>query len=144
MLIGGPNQSHKVNFKEPLPLQGKISKKTFAFCTVNTFPVLFEKNVGNEHEVFLNLQSPVSVMLTQMTEGTAENANCIFLIKIFLLKKTNELISNCYTYTSSILNYNNIDLLLVQRNPNSACILPVILYHDIRYDISSAAPQTAP
>jgi hypothetical protein len=37
MLIGGPNQSHKVNFKEPLPLKGKISKKTSAFLSVNTF-----------------------------------------------------------------------------------------------------------
>ena len=38
MLIGGPNQSYKVNFKEPLPVKGKISKRTFAFCSVNLFP----------------------------------------------------------------------------------------------------------
>jgi hypothetical protein len=37
MLIGGPNQSYKVNFKEPLPAMGKISKKTFPFLFVNTF-----------------------------------------------------------------------------------------------------------
>jgi hypothetical protein len=43
MLIGGPNQSHKVNFKEPLPLKGKISKKTFGFSAVNTFPEIFQK-----------------------------------------------------------------------------------------------------
>ena len=28
LLIGGPNQSHKVNFKE-LPLKGKVSSKNF-------------------------------------------------------------------------------------------------------------------
>ena len=38
MMIGGPNQSHKVNFKEPLPARGKISKRTFAFWSVNPFP----------------------------------------------------------------------------------------------------------
>jgi hypothetical protein len=43
MLIGGPNQSHKVNFKEPLPLKGKMFKRTFAFSSVNTFPENFEK-----------------------------------------------------------------------------------------------------
>jgi len=37
MLIGGPNQSHKVNFKEPLPVKGKTFKTTFAASFVNTF-----------------------------------------------------------------------------------------------------------
>jgi len=37
MLIGGPNQSHKVNFKEPLPVKGKTLKRTFAVSFVNTF-----------------------------------------------------------------------------------------------------------
>ena len=44
MLIGGPNQSHKVNFKEPLPLKGKISTRTFAFYSVNLFPEIIGKN----------------------------------------------------------------------------------------------------
>ena len=48
MLIGGPNQSHKVNFKEPLPVKGKISKKTFAVCFVNTFPEKSEKSFEKE------------------------------------------------------------------------------------------------
>jgi hypothetical protein len=37
MLIGGPNQSHKVNFKEPASAMGKISKKTSVFFSVNPF-----------------------------------------------------------------------------------------------------------
>jgi hypothetical protein len=44
MLIGGPNQSHKVNFKEPLPVMGKISKKTFHLLTVKTFSKYFRIN----------------------------------------------------------------------------------------------------
>ena len=47
-LIGGPNQSHKVNLKEPLPSEGKISTKTTSFFSVNTFSVengdLLERN----------------------------------------------------------------------------------------------------
>jgi len=36
-LIGGPNQSHKVNFKELLPFKGKRSKETVSIFSVNTF-----------------------------------------------------------------------------------------------------------
>ena len=36
MLIGGPNQSHKVNFKE-LPFEGKSFSKDFGFLSVNRF-----------------------------------------------------------------------------------------------------------
>jgi hypothetical protein len=35
-LIGGPNQSHKVNFKE-LPQRGKISSKNLCVSSVNTY-----------------------------------------------------------------------------------------------------------
>ena len=55
MLIGGPNQSHKVNFKEPVPAKGKISKKTSAFCSVNTFPEKNEKSYGRNTSAFLPL-----------------------------------------------------------------------------------------
>ena len=48
MLIGGPNQSYKVNFKEPLPVKGKISKRSFAFRFVNTFPEFSEKSFRKE------------------------------------------------------------------------------------------------
>ena len=37
LLIGGPNQSHKVNFKEPSPRGKRISRPAGA-CSVNTFP----------------------------------------------------------------------------------------------------------
>lgn len=52
MLIGGPNQSHKVNFKEPAPRRGKISKKTFGFSVVNTFPEFFRKKCWKGTPVF--------------------------------------------------------------------------------------------
>ena len=44
LLIGGPNQSHKVNFKE-LPLRGKISSKNFYLTVVNTFLENFLKEL---------------------------------------------------------------------------------------------------
>ena len=58
MLIGGPNQSHKVNFKEPLPLRGKISKKTFRFSAVNTFPEIFRKKCWEGTSVFWSFDHP--------------------------------------------------------------------------------------
>jgi hypothetical protein len=48
MLIGGPNQSHKVNFKEPLPSEGKVSKETFSFFSVNPFPENIRKKIWPE------------------------------------------------------------------------------------------------
>ncbi len=42
-MIGGPNQSHKVNFKE-LPAEGKISNKNFRSPVVNLFSENFLKN----------------------------------------------------------------------------------------------------
>ena len=51
MLIGGPNQSYKVNFKEPPLERGKISKRTFAFWSVNPFPEVSEKNFVKERSV---------------------------------------------------------------------------------------------
>ena len=47
-LIGGPNQSHKVNLKEPLPSKGKISTKATRLFSVNTFPVENGKRVEKE------------------------------------------------------------------------------------------------
>jgi hypothetical protein len=38
-LIGGPNQSHKVNLKEHIPKGGKISIRTTGFPSVNTFSI---------------------------------------------------------------------------------------------------------
>jgi len=42
-LIGGPNQSHKVNFKERFLLEERVSKKNFFETIVNTFFRLFLK-----------------------------------------------------------------------------------------------------
>jgi hypothetical protein len=62
MLIGGPNQSHKVNFKEPLPVMGKISKKTFRFISVNTFPEVFSKSFRKERLSFSSFDHHTHVL----------------------------------------------------------------------------------
>ncbi len=46
-LIGGPNQSHKVNFKEP-PHRGKISSKNLCVSSVNTYSEISEKILTEE------------------------------------------------------------------------------------------------
>jgi len=70
MLIGGPNQSHKVNFKEPLPVKGKISKRTFAVCSVNTFPELVEKSFGKEHRILKPFVHPARVWREALNKGS--------------------------------------------------------------------------
>lgn len=85
MLIGGPNQSHKVNFKEPLPRRGKISKKTFRFFFVNTFPEVFRKKFWKERLAYGPFDRPRRFCDAVLTEGTAEHANALWLFKIFLL-----------------------------------------------------------
>lgn len=94
MLIGGPNQSHKVNFKEPLPARGKISKKTFAFCSVNTFPELIRKSFRKERRFLGDLFSWPDGGRVLLNEGIAEHENCIFIIKTFLDK---------FSYTAACL-----------------------------------------
>jgi hypothetical protein len=50
LLIGGPNQSHKVNFKE-LPTRGKVSNKKFRLPFVNPFFRKIQKeNLGETVE----------------------------------------------------------------------------------------------
>ena len=93
MLIGGPNQSHKVNFKEPLPARGKISKKTFAFCSVNTFPDIFRKSFGKERCFLGRLAHPVHRWTRELNEGISEHGNCFFFIKTFLDNKSNAAIN---------------------------------------------------
>jgi len=88
-MIGGPNQSHKVNFKEPLPARGKISKRTFVICFVNPFPDFCEKSFVKEHYFLRPFVYRTRVFRKRFTEGIAEDGNCIFLIKTFLNKFSN-------------------------------------------------------
>jgi hypothetical protein len=46
-LIGGPNQSHKVNFKEP-PRRGKSSSKNFCVSSVNTYSGISENMLAED------------------------------------------------------------------------------------------------
>lgn len=84
MLIGGPNQSHKVNFKEPVRVTGKISKRTFVICSVNAFPETFEKRFWKNRSVSPLLRATARVWREGLNEGNREDANRIFLIKTFL------------------------------------------------------------
>ena len=91
MLIGGPNQSHKVNFKEPLPVKGKMFKRTFVICFVNTFPEIFRKSF--EGTTISKTPSNLSLLIFQetLTEGSREHVKAIFLIKIFRNKNGHQL-----------------------------------------------------
>ncbi len=93
MLIGGPNQSHKVNFKEPLPVRGKISKRTFAFCSVNPFPEISEKSFVKERLCSRFLRSPRPRLALVLSKRNRKHANHVFLIKTFLDKKLMPLFS---------------------------------------------------
>ena len=89
MLIGGPNQSYKVNFKEPLPARGKISKRTFAFCSVNPFPENIRKKFWEGTLFSRSLRSPRPYLARDVERREREHGNCIFLIKTFLGKISN-------------------------------------------------------
>jgi hypothetical protein len=81
-LIGGPNQSHKVNFKE-LPDEGKISSKVFLSTPVNYFSNYFQKCA--ERVIFCR---PVLFVAANFAgpfaAGRAENARWGFQFKTFL------------------------------------------------------------
>ncbi len=103
MLIGGPNQSHKVNFKEPAPLRGKISKKTFRFSAVNTFPEFFRKKCWEGTPVFSFRCISPAMRREVLTEGTAENANPLSWFKNFLLGLFNQFTKHYHAMISDIL-----------------------------------------
>jgi hypothetical protein len=88
-LIGGPNQSHKVNFKEP-PQRGKISSKNLCVSSVNTYsgnPEIFL----TEELLLAGLDSshrPVFAGSPRI-EGRAEHVPMCSLFKSFLPNKIN-------------------------------------------------------
>ena len=86
MLIGGPNQSHKVNFKEPPLKRGKISKRTFAFCSVNPFPETFEKSFVKEPSASRFFARLARDHCEVLNAWSREHVNPVFIIKTFLEK----------------------------------------------------------
>jgi hypothetical protein len=86
-LIGGPNQSHKVNFKEP-PHWGKISSKNFCVSPVNTYCKVSEKTLA-EGPLLAVLDSPHRPAFAggPRIEGRAEHARKLGLFKSFLLAR---------------------------------------------------------
>jgi hypothetical protein len=82
-LIGGPNQSHRVNFKEPFPW-GKRSKRTDRRTVVNHF---FGEISGTRfflarRSIFKESRAPQ--LLTAAANGSADNGNRGFAFKRFL------------------------------------------------------------
>jgi len=111
MLIGGPNQSYKVNFKEPLPARGKISKRTFAFCSVNPFPENIRKKFWEGTLISLPLRSPRPRLprgIQRKDRGTWE------------LDFLNQDISNhCYRHCRISFKFNILRLIKVARFSSS-------------------------
>ena len=92
-MIGGPNQSHKVNFKEP-PLVGeRCSREHSHFGPSILFPNFSEKSFGKERDFLRLLRLSPGILRARFIEGIAEHGNWIFLIKTFLEIKSNDLIN---------------------------------------------------
>jgi len=103
MLIGGPNQSHKVNFKEPPLVRGKISKRTFAFCSVNTFPENLRKKFWEGTLFSRALRLPRPRLAEGIERREREHGNCIFLIKFFLVTKSYLILSNSFACICAVI-----------------------------------------
>jgi len=96
LLIGGSNQSHKVNFKE-LPFRGKISMRDFSKVTVNTF---FEKFSKKEPTALRKIPPPItaSEVLSnpRRSDGSAEGAISLNPFKLFLSKTLKNILTHCH------------------------------------------------
>ena len=110
MLIGGPNQSHKVNFKEPVPLKGKIANRSFRFSFVNTFSRISKKSFVKER---LNFLSPfISPPCLKQRAQRKECGTCkvLFLIQDISVKSIyrihNYLITNLLVCIYFFINLN--------------------------------------
>jgi hypothetical protein len=102
-LIGGPNQSHKVNFKEP-PRWGKISSKNFCVSSVNTYSKISEKILAEEQLLAVLDSSHHPVLAgSPRIEGRAEHARLRRLFKTFLSVKI----------WNSLINYMPVDYISV-------------------------------
>src|ERR1035438_9408170 len=88
MLIGGPNQSHKVNFKELLPMRERCPRHGLSFAPSILFLIIFQKIIsGKEPPVSWRLLSPGPRLWRRvLKEGRTENANSRTGLKPFLKK----------------------------------------------------------
>ena len=86
MLIGGPNQSHKVNFKE-LPDMGKSSNKKYRFVLVNNFFEDFKKTFKANWRTQGTFPSASGVFYCAVRDGSADNGNRGPMLKKFLPKR---------------------------------------------------------
>ena len=98
LLIGGPNQSHKVNFKE-LPVQGKSFSKHFGHFSVNTFSgkiFRFPKWNRGKNRILTSFAHRRYFLSDDLIEGKGDGASCDHLRKPFFAdfpKKISEKIS---------------------------------------------------
>ena len=103
MLIGGPNQSHKVNFKELLPFMGKIAKRSFAFCFVNTFPEFFWKSFLKERTISYHPFATSRRLLHRVALREAGTCKGFFLIQD--ISKIKTVTSFCALIINYLQNY---------------------------------------
>gem|GEM_PF-1450530 len=99
LLIGGSNQSHKVNFKE-LPFRGKISMRNFSKATVNSF---FEKFSKKEPTALGKIPPPNSSSEAfrgpRRSDGSAESASSVDAFKLFLSEILKIILTHCHKVT---------------------------------------------
>ena len=86
LLIGGPNQSHKVNFKEPPSFEGKEEEDEFRFIRQEFFRKISDF-LRDFFGCFLQRTSFAgSAVKTPSVEGSADNAVEGFGLKKFFYK----------------------------------------------------------
>ena len=82
LLIGGPNQSHKVNFKEPSH-QGKRVRKNSFRSSVNTFSKNFFWKRSPRPACTALVLHCCQHFCGQMNRGSAEHVNCLAWFKSY-------------------------------------------------------------
>jgi hypothetical protein len=92
LLIGGPNQSHKVNFKE-LPDMGKSSNKKDRCAAVNTFFEDFEKTFKPNGELQGTSLRRSAFFASLSVEGSADNVSHGLRLKKFFEESYMDLLS---------------------------------------------------
>ena len=88
MLIGGPNQSHKVNFKELFPMRERCPQEGLSFGPSIHFPNIFQKRISGKNRRSRGgfFRSTCVVWRRVLKEGRTENANSRTGYKPFLKK----------------------------------------------------------
>jgi hypothetical protein len=83
-LIGGPNQSHKVNFKEP-PNEGKRTSKNFFGTIVNIFSRNSENFLTKSFQKNASSMFPLGIPVGLLIEGTRNMQRVVSCSSVFIV-----------------------------------------------------------